>query len=217
MTRTGKIARLPLGLREQLNQRLANGVPGVELVTWLNSLPKVKHVLAKDFEGREITESNLSDWKLGGFVEWQAHREALVSAQSFAGKGRALKAAAQGPLADHLAMAVEVQYAQLLAGWNGKADAGFQRKLRGLRQLCQDAAVLRRGDHYAGRLRVAQDRLAYEEKLDGHRALLCTVKEVKAFPDVHKAFMEAFALRRRRLQERWKEQEAKRSGAANRA
>jgi len=36
MTRNGKIARLPLGIRQQLNQRLLDGQQGKLLVLWLN-------------------------------------------------------------------------------------------------------------------------------------------------------------------------------------
>ena len=39
MTRHGKIARLPLKVRE-LNQRLENGEPGVRLIEWLNGFAK---------------------------------------------------------------------------------------------------------------------------------------------------------------------------------
>jgi hypothetical protein len=38
MTRTGKIARLPRELRDELNRRLREGEPGIRLVEWLNSL-----------------------------------------------------------------------------------------------------------------------------------------------------------------------------------
>jgi len=55
-TRNGKIARLPLEIREQLNARLANGEPGNRLADWLNSNPDVIKVMAEQFEGRPITE-----------------------------------------------------------------------------------------------------------------------------------------------------------------
>ena len=50
-TRRGKIARLPLAVREELNSRLRNGEPGKDLVLWLNSLPAVQEVLAAQFQG----------------------------------------------------------------------------------------------------------------------------------------------------------------------
>src|ERR1700735_2174125 len=72
MTRTGKIARLPREIRDQLNQRLNDGQSGRRLVTWLNSLPEVQQVLAANFDGRPLTEQNLSEWKAGGYLDWLA-------------------------------------------------------------------------------------------------------------------------------------------------
>ncbi len=40
MTRNGKIARLPLAVRQQLNQRLQNGELARDLLSWLNRLPE---------------------------------------------------------------------------------------------------------------------------------------------------------------------------------
>src|SRR5712692_3098289 len=40
MTHKGKIARLPLAIREQLNRRLQDGEIGKELVVWLNAAPE---------------------------------------------------------------------------------------------------------------------------------------------------------------------------------
>ena len=59
MARIGKIARLPGGIRAQLNTRLQDGEEGKEIILWLNSLPEVKEVLAKKFDGRPINDQNL--------------------------------------------------------------------------------------------------------------------------------------------------------------
>ena len=40
-TRRGKIARLPLAVREELNTRLRDGEEGKQLVLWLNGLPAI--------------------------------------------------------------------------------------------------------------------------------------------------------------------------------
>ncbi|MGO8701675.1 MAG: hypothetical protein ACLQVY_28665 [Limisphaerales bacterium] len=42
MTRNGKIARLPLAIRQQLNLRLQNGELARDLPSWLNQLPEVE-------------------------------------------------------------------------------------------------------------------------------------------------------------------------------
>jgi hypothetical protein len=70
MTRNGKIARLPHDIRTQLNRRLHDGEQGKTLVQWLNSLPEVRKIMARDFEGRPIKEQNLTEWKQGGFIDW---------------------------------------------------------------------------------------------------------------------------------------------------
>ncbi len=80
-TRKGKIARLPRGVRNELNQRLDKGEQGTRLIAWLNGLPEVKRVLAEDFGGREINDQNLSDWKAGGFQDWLALEEVLAQAR----------------------------------------------------------------------------------------------------------------------------------------
>jgi hypothetical protein len=74
-TRVGKIARLPKILRDQLNQQLENGVSGVDVRTWLNTLPEVQKILAEQFGGRPINNQNVSEWRHGGYVDWARSRD----------------------------------------------------------------------------------------------------------------------------------------------
>jgi hypothetical protein len=69
-TRVGKIARLPKGIRDELNRRLEDGKQGPELLAWLNALPEMKELLEKDFAGQPVSRSNLSDWRRGGYQDW---------------------------------------------------------------------------------------------------------------------------------------------------
>ena len=56
ISRHGKIARLPFGIREQLNVRLYDGATAASLVPWLNSLPAVQPLLdAKDWTNVGVT------------------------------------------------------------------------------------------------------------------------------------------------------------------
>ena len=77
MTRNGKIARLPLPIREQINQRLQNGDEGKLIADWLNTLPEVTALMTAQFNGQPVNEPNLSHWKLGGFRDWQAQQATL--------------------------------------------------------------------------------------------------------------------------------------------
>ncbi|HLX73022.1 MAG TPA: hypothetical protein VKV04_25635 [Verrucomicrobiae bacterium] len=75
MRRNGKIAALSQMLREELNERLEAGEQGKDLVKWLNSLPEVKDRMRFCFRGKPITEQNLSQWKKGGYRDWQEKEE----------------------------------------------------------------------------------------------------------------------------------------------
>ena len=114
MKRTGKIARLPHHLRDQLNQRLHNGEPGVELIKWLNSLPEVQAILAEHFNGVPISPQNLSEWNIGGFLDWLTTQELLEDAREFAANTAELPGFTDGHLADCLAHAITARYAVLL-------------------------------------------------------------------------------------------------------
>ncbi len=198
MTRTGKIARLPREIREQLNRRLQNGEPGNRLVEWLNSLPETKKVLATDFGGRDISEQNLSEWKQGGHQDWLARQETLACARDVAANAGELAEVSEGSLANHLATVLSARYAALVSGWNGELDDAFRRKLRALRTLCQDIVELRRGDHFAERLRLDLERFAEANRADEERALELCLDETEQWPDVRQAFRDAFALLKQR-------------------
>src|ERR1700685_3196628 len=89
MARPSKIGQLPAALRNELNQRLEDGQQAKSLVPWLNKKAQAlasASASASDLdldldpdsepdsepvEFTPITEQNLSDWRRGGFVEWQ--------------------------------------------------------------------------------------------------------------------------------------------------
>ena len=50
--------------------RILDGEPGVRLLAWLNALPEVQAILARDFAGRPINDQNFSEWKHGGYIDW---------------------------------------------------------------------------------------------------------------------------------------------------
>jgi hypothetical protein len=75
MTRNGKIARLPRHIRDQLNRRLQDGEEGSTLLEWLNALPAVQEVLKQSFGGQPVSKQNLSEWRQGGYRDWERHEE----------------------------------------------------------------------------------------------------------------------------------------------
>jgi hypothetical protein len=152
MTRVGKIARLPREIREQLNRRLDDGRPGVELVAWLNSMRDVRAVLKEEFGGNPISEQNLSEWKPGGFVEWQKQRELVQRARELAESAMELDQTCGGSLVDRVLTLLAVRYAELL-GKLSSADGGRGEDWKMLREVCSDLTDLRKGDHSAERVR----------------------------------------------------------------
>jgi len=151
-TRKGKIARLPRVVRNELNRRLDNGEQGTLLVAWLNRLTETKRVLAESFEGREINEQNLTEWKAGGFQDWLAQEEVLGAAQKLTENTTGLATTAYGVRPDHLAAVLTLRTAGLLTEWDGTVTEEFERKLKALRRLSMVVLSLRRSDHAAMRM-----------------------------------------------------------------
>jgi hypothetical protein len=56
--RTGKVARLPKVIRDQINVMIQDGVPYLKIIETLGA-----HTEA-------LTENNLSTWKTGGYLDW---------------------------------------------------------------------------------------------------------------------------------------------------
>jgi len=157
MTRHGKIARLPHPIREQINRRLQNSDEGKEIVEWLNALPEVRAVMDAEFEGQAVSEMNLSNWRLGGYRDWEAQQEALAAVRRFGADAAEINQAAGGQLADQLAICMIARIAVALqqAPSGGDDPAG---ELQRLRQLCADLVALRKGDQNAQWLRIEREK-----------------------------------------------------------
>ena len=157
MTRIGKIARLPRALREQINHRLEEGEPGVDIVAWLNALPEVQAVLQAEFAGRPIKEQNLSEWKQGGYRDWQKHQEALALACEFSAHAAELAKVGGEPLSDVVSPLLLTKYMAILQSM-GTVTGGEPGDWKLLRELCSDLVALRKGDHSAERLKLERDK-----------------------------------------------------------
>lgn len=155
MTRTGKIARLPHSIREELNRRLADGIHGATLLFWLNSLPEVQAILTAHFRGKPVSKQNLSEWRHGGFSEWLSCRDFHSRLQKFAVAAEEIEETG-GPMADHAARLLSVRIAMILADWDGNPDSPAFAQLKHLSALIRDIARLRHGDHSAARLKLRQ-------------------------------------------------------------
>jgi hypothetical protein len=160
VTRNGKIARLPKTIRDELNRRLADGERGTELVAWLNGLPEVQRIIAEQFGGRPMRPQNLSEWKHGGYKDWQNAQEAMELVRQLPADGRALKGPDGELFSDILATWLTARYAALAHQLAKNGELDWKR----LRELCSDVSTLRRGDHSAQRLKLEQSKLEHARK-----------------------------------------------------
>ena len=164
-TRVGKIARLPNEVRQELNQRLQDGEPGESLLDWLNALPKVRKVLAAQFTGRPITKQNLSEWKLGGYRDWEQAEEDRLRMERLTERAAQWAAADnENPLSQQLAAVLLVELAATLDRLRDES-LPLAERWRLLRQMLQQVAQMRREDHRAGQLRIEEERREWEERL----------------------------------------------------
>jgi len=154
--RNGKIARLSRALQNEVNQRLDKNEPGETLLEWLNAQPEIHTLLSAEFAGVPVSKQNLSQWRLGGFREWQLRQEVAADARELSTQARELESVQPTRLADSLATVLAGRYASLLRHWTGEVNPELEQSLRILRGMIQDVAHLRRWDHSAERVRLEQ-------------------------------------------------------------
>jgi hypothetical protein len=194
ITRNGKIARLPQKLREEANHRLSNGEAGGRLLKWLNELPEVQAVVAAEFGGKPVSKQNLSDWRLGGYQEWLEQQEVLKVAGRISVNGEELREAVKGPLSDQMAVWLLARY--LVAVKKLEGQEGEEPAWKRLREFCKDLVALRRGDHYAERLKLEQMKWDNDMKRKEAKALEFCLEEAKKWPKADESFRSAFRLLR---------------------
>ncbi|WP_043586300.1 hypothetical protein [Geminisphaera colitermitum] len=100
ITRKGKIARLPLAIREEVNHRLMNGEPASKILPWLNNQEAVLRVLDEHFGEEPVTPQNLSEWRQGGYADWCEKREKVSHLKELSSYAAKLGKAAGGDLTE---------------------------------------------------------------------------------------------------------------------
>jgi hypothetical protein len=189
MTRVGKIARLPRALREQLNHRLQDGELGKRLVGWLNTLPEVKAVLAGEFKGRAISEQNLSEWKAGGYRDWEKHQERRALVRQLAEDAEDLEASNKnGEVSRHLSVVLAADLAQATREALAQTT-NVKEHLECVGQAVGKFTQLRREESNAERVRLTRERWQAEQNEAGakdrtNHALFPIYAAV-----IHKSFM----------------------------
>jgi len=177
-SRVGKIARLPWRVRENLNRRLLDGEPARRLVAWLNRLPEVRAVLRRDFDGRPVSDQNLSEWKHGGFRDYVAKVEAdallaetleVTAAAKPKKSGRGRKSGKKEVQREEKPESVTDRVADwffpyYVAAARGRLAAAQTEDERWnvLRTVLADLGNLRRNEHQVERLRLWREKMEVE-------------------------------------------------------
>jgi hypothetical protein len=157
MTRTGKIGRLPYRLRNELNEKIRDGVPGREILDWLNATKEARAVVTQQFEGRPISEQNLTEWKAGGYLDWERHMEATEWVENLIGKTEELADKMDRndlwrSLADRVSMLVAVELGRSLEEVAADSELSSLERVEAILKINTATEKLRRGDHSRKRL-----------------------------------------------------------------
>ncbi len=64
-----KIGRLPFAVRNELNERIRDGVGGPEILAWLNGLKETRRIL-REIKSGDVNAQNLTDWRSSGYADW---------------------------------------------------------------------------------------------------------------------------------------------------
>lgn len=150
-TRKGKIASLPLVIREEVNQRLLDGHKAPQILPWLNSDERVLRILDEQWGEEPISPQNLSEWRQGGYQDWLKRREQVEQTKSLSTYALKLAKASGGNISDGAAAIMAGKILELIEagpvkeiGEDGKERevfdvGGFTKALVALRSTDLDA------------------------------------------------------------------------------
>ena len=156
-TPTGKIARLPRALRDQLNERLDHGQSGPDLLAWLNDHPDAQPVIAES--GSPINAQNLTNWRQGGYQLWLRVQERLLLARDLMEQADDMEPHHSGPesLTNHLTVLLVSEFAAALVQLLPTLTDPAQR-CDYIAKYLNILARLRQQDYQAGRLDIQRQR-----------------------------------------------------------
>jgi hypothetical protein len=169
MSRRGKIACLPEAVRLEVNRRLADAQTGRAIAEWLNDLPEVLAVLKERFNNEPVNESNLSEWRLGGYQDWLDRRDRLDFVREFSAHSAELAALGSAAPAAGVTLLATAKLLQALQVCDSIREPDRFRLL--LRCLANVSAA----EDSTRRLQAAQERLRQSE-----RKLLLEERRVRA-------------------------------------
>lgn len=155
--RNGKIARLPRRIRDELNHKLEDGEDGREILDWLNGLYDVKEILRDRFRSQPVNKQNLSDWRHGGFRDWQRRHESNAFLRGMIDHSDELDdLAGDESLADRAARLVVAELLRLLHQLQDE-ELDSKERLRLIVEIQRAVSTLRHGNQKAALLHMEKE------------------------------------------------------------
>jgi hypothetical protein len=154
--RRGKVARLPHSVRQALNERLREGQAADEILSWLNSLPEVRALLRKRFDGSPISRENLSRWRCGGYAGWLEHEQTKEAISVMAAACRNIEQEERDALTSQIATVVTARMVVELRKFDEMPEGPL--KSAAWRELVWSLVLLRRGEFYHEKMRLERDK-----------------------------------------------------------
>jgi hypothetical protein len=147
-----KIAALPESIRDDLNRRLADGLPGRAILAWLNQLPEVRSVLAQRFRAQPLSHSNLTHWRKSGFRHWLDSRDSLKLIAELARESSQLVSANSSSIAQGALALASLKLTHAIRSQDPQGPADLERLTRAL-------ATVRAAEISEGRLQTERKKL----------------------------------------------------------
>ena len=93
-----KIGRLPFAVRNELNERIRDGVQGPDILGWLNGLKETRKIL-REMKSGPVNAQNLTDWRSTGYKDWLDDQERADRVRRLAEMSSTIAASAGGNIA----------------------------------------------------------------------------------------------------------------------
>ena len=147
---------------------------------WLNGERRVQEILKDQFDGRVITEQNISDWKQTGHPDWVRREEARLLAQRLTEQSDDLDATTNGhPISDRFASVLAAELARLAMTLLEK-ETDPEKSWHRLCSVHRELSQLRRDDHRAVRTKIERDRRDQEVETEAQKEHIRAIQADKS-------------------------------------
>jgi hypothetical protein len=198
-----------------LNRRLRDGEFAKQLVDWLNGLPAVQDALREHFDGRPISEQNLSEWKQRAHPEWLRHDDTRAWVRDLANQSLDIaddisEESSNGcghlSVADFLSaqLGVALGHCVQSAIEKGTEDP---RQIRMLLSITREVSRLRNADHSLGRLNIERERQEAAKRAE-RKKLYDEIKRLEAAREARYKLIEHIYEEKKKMRPLSQEEEA---------